>query len=63
MRRHPEEGQEDGPVHRPLHVSHRWRGGEGSEVEATRSVMEVRVQTSLQGLVKHHLVETEAGKL
>lgn len=38
---HPEEGQEDRPVDGALHVGHRRRGGQGGEVEATRSVMQV----------------------
>lgn len=58
MRGHPEEGQKDGPVNGALHVSHRQRRGQDSEVEAARGVMQVRVQASLQGLVEHHLVGT-----
>ena len=38
---HPEEGQENRPVDRALHVGHGWGGGQCGRVEATRSVMEV----------------------
>lgn len=41
---------------RALHLGHRRGRGKAGEVEAPRSVMEVRVQTSLQRLIEHHLV-------
>ena len=55
MRRHPQEGQEDDLVDGALHLGHRRGGGQGGEVEAPGSVMQVRVQARLQGLVEHHL--------
>lgn len=56
VRGHPEEGQENRLVDGPLHVSHGRRQRQRREVKAAWSLVEVRVQTPLQGLIKHHLV-------
>lgn len=57
MSGHPEEGQENRLVDGALHVGHRRRQGQGAKVKATRSQLQVRVETLQQRLVKHHLVE------
>ena len=54
---HPQEGQEYGPVDGALRLSHCRGGGQGSEVHATGSVAQVRVQAPLQGLIEDHLME------
>lgn len=62
VRGHPEEGQEDRPVDGALSVDHRRGGGRGGQVEAARSVVQVRVEAPLQGLVEHHLAEETGGE-
>lgn len=54
---HPEEGQEDRPVNGALHVGHRRGGGQGGEVQASRSLMQVGIEAPLQRIIKDHLVE------